>query len=199
MIFRLNSMVEKRENTGFRQKQIAVAAAELTVKYGSEHVTIKQLAKQTNLSEAAIYRHFKSKTDIFRFLLKHVESTLLADLNQSYEQSTDMPIGLTELIEHHITAIEKSHGVAFQLFAEIISMGNADLNNATLAIINSYIESLSQIFQRGNVRNAGNKAVIFFTLIQGLVNLWALSGYAFSLKLKFFQVWATDSNMLLAA
>ena len=75
-------MVEKRENTGFRQKQIAVAAAELIVKYGSEHVTIKRLALQTNLSEAAIYRHFKSKTEILRFLLRHVESTLLADLDQ---------------------------------------------------------------------------------------------------------------------
>ena len=192
-------MVEKRENTGFRQKQIAVAAAELIVKYGSEHVTIKRLALQTNLSEAAIYRHFKSKTEILRFLLRHVESTLLADLDQGCLRDSVTSLGLTELIEHHISTIEKSHGVAFQVIAEIISMGDATLNRETLAIINSYIESLTQLFQRGNVRDADNMALVFFTLIQGLVNLWALSGYAFSLKLKFFQVWATGSNMLLAA
>jgi len=192
-------MVDKKEKTGFRQKQIAGAAAELILKYGSEHVTIKRLALETKLSEAAIYRHFNSKSDIFHFLLKHVEITLLADLDQSNLTDTVTPLGLDELIDRHLLHIEKSHGVAFQVIAEIISMGDSALNQDTLKTINSYIESMSQVFRRGKMRNAGTMAIIFFTLIQGLVNLWALSGYAFNLREKFYQVWTVSNKALLTA
>ncbi|MDD5311473.1 MAG: TetR/AcrR family transcriptional regulator [Dehalococcoidia bacterium] len=192
-------MVEKKEKTGFRQKQIADAAAELILKYGSEHVTIKRLAMETNLSEAAIYRHFNSKSDIFHFLLKHVESTLLADLDQSNLKDAVKPLGLDELIDRHISHIENSHGVAFQVIAEIISMGDSALNQDTLNTINSYIQSMSQVFRRGKMRNAGTMAIIFFTLIQGLVNLWALGGYAFNLKERFYRVWTVGNKTLLAA
>jgi len=151
------------------------------------------------LSEAAIYRHFNSKSDIFHFLLKHVEITLLADLDQSNLTDTVTPLGLDELIDRHLLHIEKSHGVAFQVIAEIISMGDSALNQDTLKTINSYIESMSQVFRRGKMRNAGTMAIIFFTLIQGLVNLWALSGYAFNLREKFYQVWTVSNKALLTA
>ena len=190
-------MAEKRVNTVFRQRQIAVAAAELILKYGSEHLTIKQIASHTNLSEAAIYRHFKSKKDILRFLLRHIELTLLADLNPSNFQDTITPVDLDMMIGRHISHIENSHGVGFQVIAEVVSMGNITLNQNAYEIINSYISSLAQIFQQRNARNADNIAFIFFASVQGLVILWALSGYTFDFKQKYNHLWSTINKMLL--
>lgn len=186
-------MVVKRENTGFRQNQIAVAAADLIVKYGSEHVTIKRLAVHTGLSEAAIYRHFKSKSDIFHFLLKHVESALMADFNIFDLQDT-VSIFNTEkldiLIDKHISRIEKNRGTELHVIAEIVSMGDASLNQSTYQVINNYIYNLAQVFRKARMRNCDNRATIFFTLVQGLVYLWALSGYAFNFKHRFYQLWS---------
>jgi AcrR family transcriptional regulator len=190
-------MVEKRKNTVFRQNQIVVAAAELIVRYGSEHLTIKRLARRTKLSEAAIYRHFSSKKDIFHFLLRHVEITLLTDFKIGNSRNAGGPSAIDSLIERHISSIEKSRGVEFQVIAEIISMGDASLNRETFRIINSYIAGLEDIFHRriklkysnGKLETEG-QALAFFTLLQGLVNMWALSGYAFDLKRRFYQVWS---------
>jgi len=196
-------MVEKRENTGFRQKQIAVAAAELIVKYGSEHLTIKRLAGHTKLSEAAIYRHFSSKSDIYYFLLKHVETSLLADLRGGDSAGSIRPADIDALIDRHITGIERNFGVEFQVIAEIISMGDVALNRETLRIINGYIASLEETFsQRIKSKYIRSKveaeylAIAFFTLVQGLVYMWALSGYAFNLKHRFYQVWAVHNKAL---
>lgn len=189
-------MVEKRRNTHFRQKQIIAAAAELIVRHGSEHLTIKSLARHTELSEAAIYRHFSSKNDIYHLLLKYIRIKLLSDLRRKEQRNATGPSNLNSLIETHISEIEKSRGVEFQVIAEIISMGDIALNKEILRIINSYISSLEKLFQQGpksqsrqSLSEAECLALAFFTLLQGLVNIWALSGYAFDLKHRFFKVW----------
>ena len=68
-------MVTKRENTEVRQQQIIDAAGSLIFKYGSEHLTVKRIAAEVGISEAAIYRHFKSKKSILSFLLSHIEES----------------------------------------------------------------------------------------------------------------------------
>ena len=73
-------MVIKREKTRFRQKQIAAAVAKLIVKLGGEHVTIKNIALEIGLSEAAIYRHFLDKRAIYIFLIGYAKKVLSADL-----------------------------------------------------------------------------------------------------------------------
>jgi len=190
-------MVGKRRNTHFRQKQIASAAAELIVRHGSEHLTIKRIARYTKLSEAAIYRHFSSKNDIYHFLLESIGITLLTDLKCDDLRNTTGTRDLDSLIDMHISEIEKNRGVEFQVIAEILSMGNAGLNQQTIVIINSYISSLEKVFYKRirpkyleSKSEAECLALAFFTLVQGLVNLWALSGYAFDLKHKFYRVWA---------
>jgi len=196
-------MLGKRENTGFRRKQIAVAAAKLIVRHGSENLTIKSLARHTKLSEAAIYRHFSSKNDIFHFLLKYVETRLLTDLSRSNLRQMAGLSDIDSLIDRHISGIEKGHGLEFQVIAEIISIGDVSLNQRTLGIINRYIAGLEAIFHRkinseysDVMPEAEYLALSFFTLLQGLVNIWALSGYSFDLKERFYRVWQVHRNAL---
>ncbi len=76
-----------------RQKEIVEAALELITTKGIQGVTIKNLAKKIGITEPAIYRHFKSKTEI-----------LLSILN-SFK---DMAIMLSRLMgAYEATAIEK--------------------------------------------------------------------------------------------
>ena len=74
--------MRQRKETSIRQKEIAAAARKLIVKYGSENVTIKKMALEIGVSEAAIYRHFKSKRDILSFLIKDIGQTLFDDIEQ---------------------------------------------------------------------------------------------------------------------
>ena len=53
-------MAQKRKSTAVRKQQIIEAARKLIIKSGSEHLTVRSIAKEVNITEAAIYRHFKS-------------------------------------------------------------------------------------------------------------------------------------------
>lgn len=100
-------MVRKYENTKIRQKQIADAAAKIIVKYGSEHVTTKRIAKEVGISETAIYRHFKSKGEVLAFLINDIDGILLSEIELN---TTDNPYSLETLektIKTHIAHIVK--------------------------------------------------------------------------------------------
>ena len=67
----------KRDLT--RREQIVNAARKLVIKCGSENVTVRRIAQEVGVSEAAIYRHFKSKRDILYLLVESIEINLISD------------------------------------------------------------------------------------------------------------------------
>src|SRR3990170_213485 len=108
-------MGRKYQDTLARQSQIVVAARKLIVKYGSEHVTIRRIAKEVGISEAAIYRHFKSKRDILFLLVDHIENELLSDFTTVGAEEHSALDVLDRMLKGHISAIEQRRGVSFQI------------------------------------------------------------------------------------
>lgn len=190
-------MVTKRKNTEVRQQQIIEAAAKLIFKYGSEHLTVKRIAAEVGISEAAIYRHFTSKKSILSFLLTHIEEVLLRDISQ--ERINTEPVTLEtieKIIGRHFSALELRKGISFQVIAEIISLGDRKLNKQASQAIGRYISRLQELLSSGVRDGAIRKeidveaaATLLFTLIQGLVNIWALSDSNFKLTEKYTSLW----------
>jgi AcrR family transcriptional regulator len=190
-------MVTKRRNTEVRQQQIIEAAAKLIFKYGSEHLTVKRIAAEVGISEAAIYRHFKSKKSILSFLLIHIEEVLLRDISQERINAENITLETIEkTIGMHFSAIELRKGISFQVIAEIISLGDRKLNRQASQTIGRYISRLKELLSDG-VRDGSIRkdidleasATLLFTLIQGLVNIWALSDSSFKLTDKYASLW----------
>jgi len=190
-------MATKREKTELRQQQIIAAAAKLIFKYGSEHLTVKRIAAVVGISEAAIYRHFKSKKSILSFLLSHIEEILLKDIS-AVRVGTD-PITLStieEIIGNQFSAIDLRKGFSFQVIAEIISLGDRRLNKQAAQAIDKYIFRLKELLTEG-VRDGSIRkdidldasATLLFALIQGLVNIWALSDGSFKLTERYRSLW----------
>jgi AcrR family transcriptional regulator len=190
-------VAKKRENTEVRQQQIVDAAGTLIFKYGSEHLTVKRIAAEVGISEAAIYRHFKSKKSILSFLLSHIEEVLLRDI--SPESAGTEPVTLDtieKIIRNHFSKIGMRKGISFQVIAEIISLGDRKLNKQASQTIDKYISRLKELLadgvRDGSVRpdiDLGASATLLFALIQGLVNIWALSEGSFKLIEKYASLW----------
>jgi AcrR family transcriptional regulator len=189
-------MAEERKTTGQRQKQIIDAARKLIIANGSEHITIKGIAEEVGISEAAIYRHFKSKKDILGLLVEHIEQNLVRDMSKASSSKYTSIHTIDKALRSHISAIEQRKGISFQVIAEIISLGDKDLNNKTTNTINTYITNLKELLARGvsakEIRadiNLDAAATLLFCMIQGLVNMWALSNYSFNLEKKYVLLW----------
>lgn len=190
-------MVMKRKKTEFRKQQIIEVAAKLIFKYGSEHLTVKRIATEIGISEAAIYRHFKSKKSILSFLLSYIEETLVADISRGWNSGDVVTLDTIErAIRRHLSAIDLRKGISFQVIAETVSLGDKSLNKQATKAINHYIAALRELLAEG-VKNRTIRedidldaaATLLYCMVESLVNTWALSNCEFMLGDKYTSLW----------
>jgi len=196
-------MVRGRQNTTVRKKQIMAAARKLIMRSGSEHVTVRNMAKEVGISQAAIYRHFKSKTEILSFLAESVADGLLHDIDMARNIGfTSLDI-IDEILRSHLSRIEQKRGMSFLVLAEVISFGDKSLNKKVSDNIRIYVDRLKILLSDGVRAELIRKdidleaaALLLFGMIQGLVYTWALSGYKFDLTKKYSDLWKVYKTSL---
>ena len=72
----------KRARPGERREQILQALAAMLQRPGAERITTAALAAELGVSEAALYRHFASKAQMFEALIDFIESSVFGLVNQ---------------------------------------------------------------------------------------------------------------------
>ncbi len=78
----------KRPKPGERRVQILQTLATMLEQPGAERITTAALAARLSVSEAALYRHFASKAQMFEGLIEFIESSVFTLVNQIVERET---------------------------------------------------------------------------------------------------------------
>jgi AcrR family transcriptional regulator len=186
---------QKRQSTSVRREQIIEASRKLIMRYGSEHVTVRNIAAEIGISEGALYRHFKSKKEVLLFLIRHIEENLIGDLDK--RSFTKNILGALEnSLRNHLSSVEQRKGMSFLVIAEIISLGDKELNQQVFKVLSKYIGNIKNLILEGirigEIRQDIDPEMVatsFFGTMQGLVTIWALSNYNFVLEKKFKSLW----------
>lgn len=74
---------------GQRRMQILQALAEMLEQPKGDKITTAALARKLAFSEAALYRHFASKAQMFEGLIEFIETTVFGLINQIAERQDD--------------------------------------------------------------------------------------------------------------
>jgi TetR/AcrR family transcriptional regulator len=74
--------------SGERKTQILQLIAQMLENPKGEKITTAAMAKRLDVSEAALYRHFASKAQMFEGLIEFIESSLLGLINQITAEET---------------------------------------------------------------------------------------------------------------
>lgn len=179
------------------------AARRLIMRSGSEHVTIKNIAKEAGISDSAIYHHFRSKTEILSFLADSVAEGLIRDIEAARSVGFNSMYIIDKILGAHLSTISQKGGLAFLVLAEILSFGNKSLNKQVSANIQGYVDRLRSVLsdgvRAGVVRpdvNLEAAALLLFGMIQGLVNVWALNAYRFDLVKRYSDLWGVFRKSL---
>jgi len=76
------SAPRKRPKPGERRVQILQTLASMLQQPGAERITTAALAARLEVSEAALYRHFASKAQMFEGLIEFIEQSVFSLVNQ---------------------------------------------------------------------------------------------------------------------
>jgi len=187
---------QKHMSTLVRREQIADAAGKIIVRHGCENLTIKRLASEIGVTDGAIYRHFRSKKDILLLLIEHVEGNLVGDLDKGRVSESSPLEAFDDIVARHVASIRKRKGVSFQVIAEIISLGDRELNSRMYAGLQKYRARVRELLAvgvaSGEIKaelDLDAAATLFFGMMQGMANLWALDSHGPDLDKDYIRVW----------
>ena len=119
--------VRKRPKPGERRVQILEALATMLEKPGAERVTTSALAARLDVSEAALYRHFASKAQMFEGLIEFIEQSVFTLVNQIAEREADTGARTRKLVVMILQFAEKNPGMTRVMVGDALVFENERL------------------------------------------------------------------------
>ncbi len=104
-------VVRKRLKPGERRLQILQALATMLEQPGAERITTAALAARLELSEAALYRHFASKAQMFEGLIEFIEQSVFTLTNQIGDREGDPRLRADRIVAVLLQFGEKNPGM----------------------------------------------------------------------------------------
>jgi TetR/AcrR family transcriptional regulator len=105
---------------GERRLQILQALAAMLESPRGEKVTTAALAAKLDVSEAALYRHFASKAQMFEGLIEFIETTLFTLVNKIAAETTDGVLQARQIVALLLGFAEKNPGMTRVLIGDAL-------------------------------------------------------------------------------
>lgn len=175
-----------RKSAPERKAEIVETAIRLAAEVGPDRLTTEKLAQEIGITQPAIFRHFPSKSDIWKAVGTRI-CTLMGE-----SAGDDLPDDPAERLNYVITAqlgfISKTPAVPAILFSRELHAENEELRQVFATLMQARHARLStliaSIVQAGDFRkdlNPDDAAYLILTLIQGLAMRWSLNKRNFDL------------------
>ncbi len=174
------------KNKDFTERQIEIMeAATLRIdKFGIQELTIKNLASDLSLSEAALYRHFKSKNEILLGLLTYfileMNERIAVIIADEEKQPSEL---LKKIFVSQLNTFVKKPAIVSVIFSEGIFQFNKELSDKVSTMMALMQNNINALIIRG--QNEGVYAKLLepetiTTIIMGSMRMvvlkWKLSG-----------------------
>jgi TetR/AcrR family transcriptional regulator len=177
----------KRPRPGERRLQILQVLAEMLQNPRGERVTTAALAAKIDVSEAALYRHFASKAQMFEGLIAFIEQTvfgLINQINQKEESGLAQTRGILQML---LVFAEKNPGMTRVLLGDALLQEDDRLQDRISQVLDRVEASLKQSLRIGQSQGsapggAGQddiavRAALLMSFVLGRWHRFARSGF----------------------
>ena len=152
-----DAAVRKRPKPGERRVQILQTLAGMLEHPSGERITTAALAARLDVSEAALYRHFASKAQMFEGLIEFIEQSVFTLVNQiiAREDATDGDAGnrgarqCLRIVLMLIQFAEKNPGMARVMVGDALVFENERLQQRMNQFFDKIEASLRQCLSDG--------------------------------------------------
>ncbi len=177
----------KRPRPGERRLQILQVLAEMLQNPKGERVTTAALAAKIDVSEAALYRHFASKAQMFEGLISFIEQTvfgLINQINQKEESGLAQAHGILQML---LFFAEKNPGMTRVLLGDALLQEDDRLQERITQVLDRVEASLKQALRiaqtQGGVwaqlgqEEVSIRAAMLMSFVLGRWHRFARSGF----------------------
>ena len=132
---------------GERKTQILQTLAEMLEQPQGEKITTAALAAKVGVSEAALYRHFASKAQMFEALIEFIEESVFSLVNQITQTERDGRAQVQRMISMLLNFAEKNPGMVRVLIGDALVHEDARLQTRINQLLDRIESSLKQGLQ----------------------------------------------------
>jgi len=136
--------VRTRLKPGERRIQILQALALMLERPDAERVTTASLAAQIGVSEAALYRHFASKAQMFEGLIDFIEQSIFGLLNRIAEQEIEANTKAHKMISVLMQFAEKNPGMSRVMIGDALVLEHDRLSQR----MNHFFDRIESTFRQ---------------------------------------------------
>ena len=182
----------KRPRPRERRVQILQSLAAMLQQPGGERVTTAALAARLGVSEAALYRHFASKAQMFEGLIDFIEQSLMALIRQVQEREAPGPAQAARIVTMVLHFAEKNPGMTRVMTGEALVLENERLQERMNLLFDKIEAVLRQTLREGSdassststpAADAQVKASLMMAFALGRLQQFARSGFKRSVML----------------
>ena len=183
--------------SGERKLQILQTVAEMLEQPKGEKITTAALAARLNISEAALYRHFASKAQMFEGLIEFIEQTVFGLVNKI---STEEASGLKQvegMLAMLLGFAQKNRGMTRVLIGDALVHEDARLQLRINQIFDRLETSLKQALriavnqqELDDKIDVGAQANVLLCYVIGRWTQFAKSGFTRDPMAQWPQQWA---------
>jgi len=173
--------VRKRPKPGERRIQILQTLAAMLEQPGAERITTAALAAKLGVSEAALYRHFASKAQMFEGLIEFIEQSVFSLVNQIAEREPSGASQAGKVVLMLVQFAEKNPGMTRVMVGDALVFENDRLQQRMNQFFDKIEASLRQSLRDGASAtptvDAQVRATALTAFVMGRLQRYARSGF----------------------
>ncbi len=182
---------------GERKLQILQTVAEMLEQPKSEKITTAALAAKLDISEAALYRHFASKAQMFEGLIEFIEQTVFGLINKISSEESDGLKQVEGIVGLLLGFAQKNRGMTRVLIGDALVNENERLQlriNQFLERVEATLkQSLRIAASQGKLANEADAGALSNLLVCYVIGRWqqfGKSGFTRDPMAQWPQQWA---------
>lgn len=170
---------------GERKLQILQTVAQMLEQPKGEKVTTAALAARLELSEAALYRHFASKAQMFEGLIEFIEQTVFGLINKITQEEKSGVAQVEEIVSLLLGFAQKNRGMTRVLIGDALVNEDERLQQRINQLMDRIEATLKQSLriaatqgEMGDAVDVGGHANLLVCYVIGRWLQFAKSGFA---------------------
>jgi AcrR family transcriptional regulator len=178
-----------------RQMEIIEAAGKILTSSGVSGLTIKNLAKEMQFSEGAIYRHFKSKEEIIlamhNYLAFNIDKRLLA-----LPMAADPEKRFVTLFQEQLSFFSRNPHFVVAVFSDGLMEESQRSNETFLQLLNVMIKHLMPIIMEGQQKRVFTNAITTDEMMHIVMGTFKLQMFKWRIANFEFDINRNGNNMI---